>query len=205
MCWSAVSGSAGPSTPTPCHWLIRRVGYERRPPKSAETAPRPCMYRQAVSARHEKVREVVRTPEAPQAHPKQGESTPSPHDRRQHRRKRCRTSPWLPTCCRLLRADEGIRRWDALPRTPVAAPLTAKALLSEERGARVETAVGRRRSMRQSAAPADARREIERLDWSVIRSTWITTRSERLPTWLIAATRAPRNPREAYPPRPRED
>lgn len=40
------------------------------------------------------------------------------HDRRQHRSKRCRTSPWLPTCCRLLRVDEGIRRWDALPQTP---------------------------------------------------------------------------------------
>ncbi len=49
------------------------------------------------------------------------------------------------------------------PGRPAAAPLTAGTLLSAERGARMEMAVGRRRSMRAPAAAA-AEGKIEWLD-----------------------------------------
>ena len=48
------------------------------------------------------------------------------------------------------------------PGRPAAAPVTAGTLLSAERGARMEMAVGRRRSMRAPAAAA-AEGKIERL------------------------------------------
>ena len=48
------------------------------------------------------------------------------------------------------------------PGRPAAAPLTANALLLMEKGARMETAAGRRRSMRAPAAAA-AEGKIERL------------------------------------------
>ncbi len=49
----------------------------------------------------------------------------------------CRASPWLPSWCRLLRADEGKRRPDALPRTLRSPPRSRPGSLSRWGGAQI--------------------------------------------------------------------